>query len=117
MVPDENVTNRIRVDRAEWWQAIVVLCDKRLPLVLKKFRRTVVRSALLLNGSKCWAIMDRKRRMQAAEMRMLQYTSDEVSFRMIGLRIYCIRADVVAAVKDDGAPATVILPRDMRQDG
>ncbi|XP_075093167.1 uncharacterized protein LOC142177455 [Nicotiana tabacum] len=71
---DEDVTHRIGVGWMKWRLATGVLCDKKVPLLLKgKFYRAVVRPAMLY-GTECWPVkISHIQRMKVAEMRMLRW--------------------------------------------
>ena len=58
----------------KWRLATGVLCDKKVPLLLKgKFYRAVVRPAMLY-GTECWPVkISHIQRMKVAEMRMLRW--------------------------------------------
>ena len=71
---NSDVNNRIQAGWLKWRSATGVLCDRNIPLLLKrKFYRTAIRSALLY-GTECWAIKRyHAKKMSVEEMRMLRW--------------------------------------------
>ncbi|XP_070048567.1 uncharacterized protein [Nicotiana tomentosiformis] len=71
---DEDVTHRIGVGWMKWRLASGVMCDKRVPSVLKgKFYKAVVRPAMMCRAE-CWPVKNSHiQRMKLAEMRMLRW--------------------------------------------
>ncbi|XP_070032991.1 uncharacterized protein [Nicotiana tomentosiformis] len=71
---DGDVTHRIGVGWIKCRLASGVLCDKRVPLILKgKFYRAVVRPTMMY-GAECWPIKNPHiQKMKVAEMRMLRW--------------------------------------------
>jgi hypothetical protein len=70
---DKDVSHRIKSGWLKWHQASGVLCDPRVPLMLKcKFYRTAIRPAMLY-GAEYWPTKRRHvQQLSVAEMRMLQ---------------------------------------------
>ncbi len=51
---DEDVSHRIKVGWLKWRQTSDVLCDPRVPIILKdKFYRTTIQPVILY-GVECW---------------------------------------------------------------
>ena len=71
---DENISRRLKVGGQKWKYASNVLCDKRMPIVLKGIvYRIVVRPAVLY-GSVCWPIKKvQVQRLMVVEMRMIRW--------------------------------------------
>ena len=71
---DEDVSHRIRTAWLKWRSASGVLCDRKIPLRLKrKYYRTAVRPAMLY-GAEVWpAKKQHEHKMSVAEMRMLRW--------------------------------------------
>ncbi|XP_070052709.1 uncharacterized protein [Nicotiana tomentosiformis] len=71
---DEDVTHRIRVRWMKWRLASRVMCDRKVPPILKgKFYRAVVRPAMLY-GVECWPVKNlHTQKMKVAEMIMLRW--------------------------------------------
>ncbi|XP_070013666.1 uncharacterized protein [Nicotiana sylvestris] len=68
---DEDFTHRIGVG---WRLASGVLCDKKVPSILKgKFYRAVVRSSMLYRAECCPVKNSHIQKMKVAEMRMLRW--------------------------------------------
>ena len=74
---NSDVNNRIQAGWLKWRSATGVLCDRNIPLWLKrKFYRTAIRPALLC-GTECWAIKRyHAQKMSVAEMRMFRWMRD-----------------------------------------
>ncbi|XP_059303594.1 uncharacterized protein LOC132055665 [Lycium ferocissimum] len=70
---DDDVTHRIGARWMKWKLASGVLCDKKVPPILKgKFYKAVVRPAMLY-GTECWPVKKAHvQKMKVAEMRMLR---------------------------------------------
>jgi len=71
---DEDISQQIRVGWQKWKSASGVLCDKRVPIVLKgKVYRMVVRLAVFY-GSECWPLKKtHAQRLMVAQMRMIRW--------------------------------------------
>jgi len=71
---DEDINHRIRVGWQKWRKASGVLCDKRMPFILKgKIYRMVVLPALLF-GTECWPIKKTQgQRLMVVEMRIIRW--------------------------------------------
>ncbi|XP_019244552.1 PREDICTED: uncharacterized protein LOC109224430 [Nicotiana attenuata] len=84
----------------KWRLASGVLCDKKVPLLLKgKFYRAVVRPAMLY-GAECWPVKNsHTKKMKAAEMSMLRWMCGHT--RMDKVRNEGIREKVGVAPIDD----------------
>ncbi|XP_070054044.1 uncharacterized protein [Nicotiana tomentosiformis] len=97
---NEDVTHRIRVGWMEWRLAFGVLCDKKVPPILKgKFYRAVVRLAMLY-GAECWPVKNSHiKKMKVAEMRMLIWMRGNT--KMDKIRNEDIRNKVGVAPMDD----------------
>jgi hypothetical protein len=67
------VAHRVKTSWLKWRGATSILCDRKIPLYLKKkFYRTTGRPALLY-GTKCWTVKGYHiQKMKATEMHMLQ---------------------------------------------
>ncbi|XP_009590790.2 uncharacterized protein [Nicotiana tomentosiformis] len=102
---DENVTLRIGVGWIKWRLASGVLCDKRVPpLIKEKFYRTVVRSAMLY-GAECWPVKNSHiQKMKMAEMRILRWMCGHA--RMDKIRNGVIQEKMDVAPMDDKMPKT-----------
>nr|XP_016501018.1 PREDICTED: uncharacterized protein LOC107819426 [Nicotiana tabacum] len=70
----EDITHFIGVGWIKWRLASGVLCDKKVPSILKgTFYRVVVRPAMLY-GVECWPVKNSHiQKMKVAEMRMLRW--------------------------------------------
>ena len=67
---DEDINQRINIEWQKWKKASRVLCDKRIPLKLK--RRTYHRPSLLY-GAECWPIKrSHLQTMKVTELRMIR---------------------------------------------
>ena len=97
---DEDVTHRIGVGWMKWRLASGVLCDKKVPPLLKgKFYRAVVRPAMLY-GTECWPVKNSHiQKMKVAEMRMLRWMCGHT--RMDKIRNADIREKVGVAPMED----------------
>ena len=97
---DEDVTHRIGAGWMKWRLASGVLCDKKVPPILKgKFYRAVVRPAMLY-GAECWPVKNSHiQKMKVAEMRMLRWMCGHT--RMDKIRNEDIREKVGVAPIDD----------------
>ncbi|XP_070042174.1 uncharacterized protein [Nicotiana tomentosiformis] len=97
---DEDVTHRIGVGWMKWRLASGVLCDTRVPLILKgKFYKVVVRSAMIY-GVECWSIKNSHiQKMKVAEITMLRWMYGHT--RMNKIRNEDIREKVGMAPIDD----------------
>ncbi|XP_070002810.1 uncharacterized protein [Nicotiana sylvestris] len=97
---DEDVTHRIGVGWMKWRLASGVLCDKKVPPLLKgKFYRAVVRPAMLY-GTECWPVKNSHiQKMKVAEMRMLRWMCGHT--RMDKIRNEDIREKVGVAPMED----------------
>ncbi|XP_070017583.1 uncharacterized protein [Nicotiana sylvestris] len=71
---DEDVTHRIGVGWLKWRLAYGVLCEKRVPMILKdKFYKAVVRPAMMYVAD-CWPVKNSHiQKMKVTEMRMLRW--------------------------------------------
>jgi len=71
---NSDAKHRIQADRLKWRSVIGVLCDRNIPLWLKrKFYWTAIRPALLY-GTECWAIKRyHAQKMSVVEMHMLRW--------------------------------------------
>ncbi|XP_070043830.1 uncharacterized protein [Nicotiana tomentosiformis] len=99
-VIDEDVTYRIGVRWMKWRLASGVLCDKRVPPILKgRFYKAVVRPAMMY-GTKCWHVKNSHiQKMKVEEMRMLRWMCGHT--RMDKIRSDDIREKVGVAPIDD----------------
>ncbi|KAI0497081.1 hypothetical protein KFK09_023409 [Dendrobium nobile] len=73
---DEDIISRIHVGWLKWRNASGLLCDRNVPLKLKKkFYKMVVRPAMLY-GAECWPLKKKHNtKLSVAEMRMLRWMS------------------------------------------
>jgi len=105
---DEDVTHRIGMGWMKWRLASGVLCDKKVPRLLKgKFYRAVVRPAMLY-GTECWPIKNSHiQKMHIAEMRIVRrirwLTRIETS-RTDAMLMTCERLAVVGTRRGRGRP-------------
>ncbi|XP_070003743.1 uncharacterized protein [Nicotiana sylvestris] len=97
---DENVTHRIGVGWMKWRLASGVLCDKKVPQILKvKFNRVVVRSVMLY-GAECWPVKNSHiQKMKVAKMRMLRWMCEHT--KMDKIRNEVIREKVGVSPMND----------------
>ncbi|OIT39959.1 histone deacetylase 14 [Nicotiana attenuata] len=97
---NEDVTHRIGAGWMKWRLASGVLCDKKVPPILKgKFYRAVVRLAMLY-GAECWPVKNSHiQRMKVAVMRMLRWMCGHTKIDKI--RNEDIRKKVGVAPVDD----------------
>ncbi|GKD73211.1 retrovirus-related pol polyprotein LINE-1 [Tanacetum coccineum] len=92
---DEDVAHRIGVGWMKWKAASRVLCDRRIPLKLKrKFYKVAIRPAMLY-GSKCWPITKAQaNRIKVVELRMLRWTCGKTMVDMISNGVFRAGLDV-----------------------
>ncbi|XP_070026013.1 uncharacterized protein [Nicotiana sylvestris] len=97
---DEDVTHRIGAGWMKWRLASGVLCDKKVPPILKgKFYRAVVRPAMLYRAE-CWSVKNSHiQRLKVAKMRMLRWMCGHT--RIDKIRNEDIRRKVGVAPVDD----------------
>ncbi|XP_070013241.1 uncharacterized protein [Nicotiana sylvestris] len=97
---DEDVTYRIGVGWMKWRLASGVLCDKKVPPLLKgKFYRVVVRPAMLY-GAECWAVKNsHTQKLKVEEIKMLKWMCGHT--RMNKIRNEDIREKVGVDPIDD----------------
>ncbi|KAH0462579.1 hypothetical protein IEQ34_010154 [Dendrobium chrysotoxum] len=73
---DGDIISRIQVGWLKWRNASGLLCDRKVPLKLKrKFYKMVVRPAMFY-GAECWPLKEKHNsKLSVAEMRMLRWMS------------------------------------------
>ncbi|XP_070019343.1 uncharacterized protein [Nicotiana sylvestris] len=97
---DEDITHPIGVGWMKWRLASGVLCDKRVPLILKgKFYKAVVRPAMMYRAECLPVKKSHIQKMKVAEMRMLKWMCGHS--RMDKIRNDDIRENVCVAPIDD----------------
>ncbi|XP_070029240.1 uncharacterized protein [Nicotiana sylvestris] len=97
---DEDVIHRIGMGWMKWRLASGVLCDKKVPPILKgKFYKALVRPAMLY-GTKCWPVKNSHiQKIKVAEMRMLRWMCEHT--KMDKIRNEAIREKVGVAPMDN----------------
>ncbi|CAG9559618.1 unnamed protein product [Danaus chrysippus] len=71
---DRDIKARITAAWAKWREVIGVICDPKMPVVLKgQVYKTIIRPVLMY-GSEAWPLLERHRRLlHVTEMNMLRY--------------------------------------------
>nr|GEU64172.1 ataxia telangiectasia mutated family protein [Tanacetum cinerariifolium] len=96
---DEDVSHRIKTAWLKWRATTGVICDRNIPLKLKrKFYRVAIRPSMLY-GSECWPIAKAlANRMEVAELRMLRWTCGKTMLDMILNGVYRAELEVEAII-------------------
>nr|GEW47924.1 hypothetical protein [Tanacetum cinerariifolium] len=92
---DKDVSHGIKSTWLKWRAATKVICDRNIPLNLKrKFYRVAIRPSMLY-GSECWLITKAlANRMEVAELRMLRWTYGKIMLDMILNGVYRAELEV-----------------------
>ena len=77
---ERNINNRVKLASMKWKQLTDVLCDKKVPIMLKdKVYKTVIKPTMTY-GAECWVVRKKDQNIwHVAEMMMLRWIRGKTS--------------------------------------